>query len=591
MSPSYAAPTPADPSTTPAAPGAGRLITGPLAALAGLLVLCGLAIVLARLHTYHEPIERDLTTYAVVGQGLLQGRPLYADLWDHKPPAIHLTYAAAQFLVGYGPAQFYFLGVGSALVTMLGLAWAGRLLTGSLAGAAWAAVIWTLVSSSLVLGANQPNTESFINALGAWSLALALWRLERPNAWGAWIGIGLLMAWGSMYKQPVVALMAPLALVHMVVGRPSRWRALADVALASLIIALAWALLFGVFALLGHLAALWETIFVFNRWYAQQPEIAIISLGPRPDGALSLLLGWPARVVRLHTYLLRDILPWLLLPAWAAMLLGLLRGPRARWAMAGGFYLACAGLTAVTVFLFPHYIQLLLAPSALAAGAGLASVGGWAPRAPQALRRSAPWVGVAAGLVIVAGLVYMQVPHFRLSPDDWSRRKYEETFIFSRDLARQVGGLLRPDEDFYMLGSHTGLYVDTGRMPPTGVFYDYPAIVGPLVAKMNDRVVRDLDRARPAMVVVLAMDITTLMPRSAPIRQWLMKNYVLLNVPTPRKEVLILGLRGGRLHREIGAAPPPASQPRPSSPAAGTTPPATPAQPLTTGSPASVQAR
>ena len=66
-----------------------------------LLVLCGL-LVLLRLHTYDEPLERDITTYAVIGHELLGGKALYTDLWDHKPPAIYVTYAAAELLSGYG---------------------------------------------------------------------------------------------------------------------------------------------------------------------------------------------------------------------------------------------------------------------------------------------------------------------------------------------------------------------------------------------------------------------------------------------------------------------------------------------------------
>jgi hypothetical protein len=66
-----------------------------IASAALLLVLCGL-LVLLRLHTYDEPLERDITTYAVIGHELLGGKALYTELWDHKPPAIYVTYAAAQ---------------------------------------------------------------------------------------------------------------------------------------------------------------------------------------------------------------------------------------------------------------------------------------------------------------------------------------------------------------------------------------------------------------------------------------------------------------------------------------------------------------
>ena len=88
-----------------------------------LIVLVALAVLIAalRLHTYNEPFERDITSHAVIAHEMLAGRPLYSDLWDSKPPAIFVTYALADALVGYGPAEVYFIGVAAAVITLLGL--------------------------------------------------------------------------------------------------------------------------------------------------------------------------------------------------------------------------------------------------------------------------------------------------------------------------------------------------------------------------------------------------------------------------------------------------------------------------------------
>ncbi len=72
--------------------------TLPVAALLGLCAL----IFFLRLHTYEEPLERDATIYAVIAHEMLNGKTLYTDLWDHKPPAIYVTYAAAELIAGYG---------------------------------------------------------------------------------------------------------------------------------------------------------------------------------------------------------------------------------------------------------------------------------------------------------------------------------------------------------------------------------------------------------------------------------------------------------------------------------------------------------
>jgi hypothetical protein len=105
------------------APPTGQVPRMVTAAVLGLLVV---VTVVTRLHTYGEPLERDLATYAVIAHELSDGRRLYSDLWDHKPPVTHLTYAAAQALAGVGPGSVYLLGVLTALATLLGVFWAGR---------------------------------------------------------------------------------------------------------------------------------------------------------------------------------------------------------------------------------------------------------------------------------------------------------------------------------------------------------------------------------------------------------------------------------------------------------------------------------
>ena len=76
-----------------------------------LAVLIGLAalLVLLRLHTWDEPLETDITGAAVITHEVLGGRALYADMWDHKPPALVLTHAAAQLVAGYGPGSILLL--------------------------------------------------------------------------------------------------------------------------------------------------------------------------------------------------------------------------------------------------------------------------------------------------------------------------------------------------------------------------------------------------------------------------------------------------------------------------------------------------
>src|SRR5437879_6286888 len=112
----------------------------PTAALAGLCAL----IFFLRLHTYDEPLERDLTTYAVIAHEMLNGKNLYSDLWDHKPPAIHVTYAAAELIAGYGRNSIFLMNVAAAMATLMACYFAGSAAGGGRVGGFVAAGLWAL---------------------------------------------------------------------------------------------------------------------------------------------------------------------------------------------------------------------------------------------------------------------------------------------------------------------------------------------------------------------------------------------------------------------------------------------------------------
>ncbi len=131
-----------------------------LATVVVALLLLSLLIALFRLHTYNEPLDRDLAAYAVIAHEMLAGRPLYADLWDHKPPAIHVTFALGEWLCGYGPQSIYFLNVAAAILTLLGVYAAGAVYPGERKAGLWRLrfVHGVLISNNLTLQANCYRT-------------------------------------------------------------------------------------------------------------------------------------------------------------------------------------------------------------------------------------------------------------------------------------------------------------------------------------------------------------------------------------------------------------------------------------------------
>ncbi|MEI8341839.1 MAG: hypothetical protein WCH43_09940, partial [Verrucomicrobiota bacterium] len=171
--------------------------------LAGLCLL----IALARWHTYDEPTDRDTGGYAVIAHEVLNGERIYDGvLLDQKPPAIHFTYGVAEWLAGYGRLQVYLLSVAAAIATLIGFYFSGKVIGGSRSAGLWAAVFWVAVSGDLVLEANQPNSEVFINAWTVFGLIFLFGNLRGMIPWRQALLAGICFAMASLYKHVVVVI-------------------------------------------------------------------------------------------------------------------------------------------------------------------------------------------------------------------------------------------------------------------------------------------------------------------------------------------------------------------------------------------------
>jgi hypothetical protein len=65
-----------------------------------LLAVTILFVLVRALPIITYPLGRDQGTYLTIGQGLLEGKQLYRDLWDNKPPGIFIAYAGIAKLFG-----------------------------------------------------------------------------------------------------------------------------------------------------------------------------------------------------------------------------------------------------------------------------------------------------------------------------------------------------------------------------------------------------------------------------------------------------------------------------------------------------------
>jgi hypothetical protein len=476
-----------------------------------LLLLALLVVVAAmRVHTYAEPLERDLGTYAWMGHLWFQGRPLYTDLIEIKPPLPFLLYGVVELVTGLGQAQAYVLGVLASWTTLLGLFWLGaRGLRRPWLGLT-AALFWVLLGSDLYLQANQPNTEVFINAFMVCGLAL-LWRLPADRLrLGACVSIGVLFACATLCKTvafaPVAALLAAKCIFT---GSGARGRVCAQAALVLGAIVLTWGAVLALLAVQGSLDSALQILFVYPREYAQLSGGSITT---------NLLVGFE------WAQLLPDFFTaqgWLAALCIVVLLAQLLGAARAR----AGVMLAWACGTFVAVALpghfFPHYYQLWLPWLAFA----LALVVEQASH----LTRSAG--GKTQALLVVACTAAWCViwlwPQYRQSAFEWSATKYGSQFIDAGTLGQELRNRLRSDQRLFVYGVFPNIYTAAGREPFSGIvslWMILPQIGGSLSGPLAQRLVGELGHTPPDIVVIDAQTWALSEP-GQPVRDWIASHY------------------------------------------------------------------
>ncbi|MCG8565904.1 MAG: glycosyltransferase family 39 protein, partial [Desulfobacterales bacterium] len=173
-------------------------------------------IVFPRILTYGEAFERDLMAYGVIADGLNQGRALYSDMWDHKPPAIHWTYALFMGIFGYNSMALFAMGLFAAILSFVGIYYLGWMIRGPAAGLI-AALLWALFGGDLYLQANQPNVEVFINVALIIAFALTV-HAQKNQGSVVSILVGLFFFLASLYKT--VAAAVAIAIVGVQICLP-----------------------------------------------------------------------------------------------------------------------------------------------------------------------------------------------------------------------------------------------------------------------------------------------------------------------------------------------------------------------------------
>jgi hypothetical protein len=504
--------------------------------------------------TYHEPVRGDQGIYAVIGHELLNGRQLYADLWDHKPPAIHVTFALAELVAGYGPQQLYVLHITALTITLIGLYQAGTLLGGPRAGL-WAAVFWAIGSIFPHWEGYQPNTEGFVNALSVWSFYFLL-RLMSAPSWSLACAFGAAIGIASLYKQVVFAPAVLMGFGYIFGSGPNlrgRWLATRYMLVAAGVSLAFWVGCITWFWSQGTFAEFYDAVFVYNRHY--------LLSGNR--GLLRSVVHnlWIARLFEYRGYLLAVVLPCILVP-FASPRLD--RVQRNGWMMLAGWAVGCYIAFAVTGRWQEYQLEIWMPVYALAGGAMLAGLSSGLIERPRIGR----WALLA---MVLSPLAFRAVRPHQYGAAPWS--VYEpgsHEYVFrhsSRDAAIALNQILLPGERMYALGvpgESCAVHFQTRQSPQSGVFFDFPLQPGrPPAEKLEDRIIRDLDRNPPDLIVLSTARFLPLLDGQRSdwaqrLIKWISSRYSRRGYD-PTKRFLFFARRGSAIERRLAERETPAA--------------------------------
>jgi len=471
-------------------------------------------IVLERHHIFGLPLESDTASFAVVAHEWSQGRALYSDLWDEKPPAIFVTYALFEKYFGAGDAAIFWMGVAAAIGTLVAIFFAAFWMTSSLVAGICAALFWALINADPFLEAALPMTEAFINLCFVAALAgLIRFLSSSKHSVQEVLIAGVFLAAVSFYRLNLLMSVAILVGGFIVAlrlqqpgGAPRTWLRPAMALLVPSIVL--WLGVIPYFCLTHRGPIFFKTFFSYSWYYAHTENGGLLSNLVRSvqwnrwaslanQNVLSVL--GPLGIVGMPTLALALVKK----NATAAMLFGYFVAAWIGMALPGRFY--------------AHYYQLLMPPLVLAA-----VVGPW-----LLVRTGRPrgrWIFTAYALLALL-LMLRELPLLRFPVDDWSRLTYGEFYLDVRKAGDVLRRQLRPGETFYEIGYESGLYFYARRSPPTGILWADHWDAGPLQDEFSARIIRDLSAHPPDMILLNRQWAANPRHRGLAVVQWWLPMY------------------------------------------------------------------
>ena len=481
--------------SSPSRSGLRAGFSGDEIALTVVLALVAVIAFWVRVRLLALPFERDEGEYAYAGQLILQGVPPYTGAYNMKLPGVYYAYALIMLVFGQTIAAVHTGLIVINFASILGIFFLARRIGGR-SFALLSASFYVCLSLDPVVQGIIANAEHFAVVCLIWGIVLLLRGVDQASRGAVFAG-GILLGLAFLMKQHAAAffIIAILILTTPMVEAGRRQRALIDSCIAAL------GALVPLILLVAYLAAV-GVLDKFKLWAIDYAVayVAIISptfawpyflSGFRPIVAsapgiwLLVVVGWLALVV-LAVPLRHKVLLFLLLPVSFI-------------ATMPGFYFR------------DHYFLFVLPAAALVAAAGVSVLAGVAG---TNLPRSR--IAVLATLTLIAiGASFWQqrILLFQLDPEQASRAKYGlNPFPESLLVARYVAAHTRADETVAVIGSEPQIYFYAQRRAATGYIYMYPLMEPqPLASSMQREMIREIEAAKPRMVVTVSVPTSWLM--------------------------------------------------------------------------------
>ncbi len=441
-----------------------------------------LAIIILRLHTLDEPLERDLTTYAIIGNGIFHSKIPYVDLWDHKPPLIYMIYGIFDLIFGMNKWSIFILNILVNIGILFAIYTAVKQI-GNKVYAIWASIGWTIISGTMSLQANQPNTEVFLNLCMALLAVFLLSALYQKKSSKFVIWVGLIIGAATLIKYIIIIPIFFIMLIYFLFEKEVSLKERLYQPLKMLLwTLLPWGIFVAYFGLQGALPEFYNAVIKYNQYYAE--------INNSVDGSKFII----------HTGIFNYI-EFLVPSLVTIMAILLIMLAVKKYRPAALLSLVWLLLTPLTISLpgrdFPHYYQLWLPAYCIAFGIALNIFSLW--KKPYSI-----YIASTLASVLMVSLAVYEYPSYKLSADEWSLHKYgDRQFVQTKKTGLALRNFLQPDESFFQWGDESNLYWYSQKSPLTPVLHISHIAGSPAADSLRKKIIDNLAQ-KPADLLVIS---------------------------------------------------------------------------------------